>query len=725
MTTGASLVADRASAAMPAHRPQSDPPTLDIREPHPLLEATACLAPLLDALGWRGTPRQLAEALPHLSERLDLDDLLSVLANLRYTCRPVDTRMGDIDERLLPCLFVANDGSMRVLLENRADGLRAFDGGSGQLTVVDDTERRGTGYFFAPSSAPAAPAQPPEEAGAWLASMAGRFRGLAWQVFGIAFLNSVLALAAPLFILAIYDWVIPSGSTGTLAYLGAGIVFVIGADFALRLLRGRYLAYVGGRIDTIFGTVALERLVYLPIGMITRSPLGAQLARLKQFEAVRDFFTGPLAAVFLDLPFVPLFLAVMAWIAGPVALIPAVLVAVFAVCVKVVNPRLKAAVAAAGQARAARQSFLIEMLTYLRSIKGFNGEDTWRQRHRELSATAAMASYRAARVSAFAQTTAQVLMQTAAVATLTYGAHRVLAGDMSVGALVASMALAWRILGPLQSGFTSMLTYEQVRLGAQQLDRLMRLKPEREPGLTVCSHRTINGSVTFDRVSLRYTPQGAPALLGVDFKAAPGEIIAITGPSGAGKSTALKLLAGLYQPQAGAVLIDGIDIRQLDCGELRHAIAYVPQHCHLFHGTVAQNLRLANPAASDQTLLVAAEEAAVLNDILALPDGFDTRLTDRVQRRLPKGFNQRLMLARAYVKDAPICLFDEPGKLLDGVADRALMTKIQSLRSRSTVIFITHRPSHMRLADRVLYIDGGRVVLDGPPADVLKRLNIG
>jgi len=284
------------------------------------------------------------------------------------------------------------------------------------------------------------------------------------------------------------------------------------------------------------------------------------------------------------------------------------------------------------------------------------------------------------------------------------------------------MILVWRVLVPLQVAFLGLTRFEQIKQGLRQFDQLMRLEPERKSGEAGDPHRSLIGQIVFHRVSVRYSPTSEPALLGVDLRVEPGEVVAFTGPNGAGKSTILKLIAGLYRSQAGAVLIDGMDLRQLDPGELRWATASVPQHCDLFHGTIAQNLRLANPTASDKELISAAHDAAILDEILALPDGFETRLTDRLQRQLSNGFKQGLMLARAYVKDAPIYLLDEPGNHLDVAGDRALMRKLEALRGHATVFVVTHRPSHLRLADRVVVMDAGRIVLNGPPGEVLPQL---
>ena len=319
---------------------------------------------------------------------------------------------------------------------------------------------------------------------------------------------------------------------------------------------------------------------------------------------------------------------------------------------------------------------------------------------------------------------AQILMLGAGIATVGWGTLRVLDGAMTVGALVACMILVWRVLIPLQVVFLSLTRFEQIMLGLKQIDRLMRLEPERRPGEAGDQHRTLKGEIAYHRVSLRYSPNADPALIGVDLRAQPGEIVAITGPNGSGKSTLLKLVAGLYQAQAGAVLIDGMDIRQLERGELRWAIASVPQNCDFFHGTIAQNLRLANPTASDEDLVRAARDAGVLDEIMRLSGGFETRLNDRLQRQLPNGFKQGLMLARAYVKDRSIYLLDEPGNHLDSEGDRALMRKLGELRGRATVFMVTHRPSHLRLADQVIFMDSGRILLYGPPEEVIPQLRM-
>ena len=684
-------------------------------------DIAACLMPLLSSLGWAGENRQLAEALPHFAQSLDIQELRQVLGNLKFESSEVQLQLGEIDPRLAPCLFVPDEGAAFVVLGIEGERVSIFNSQTASIDSIDVQGRRGKAYFFTriEDESEALPRLSNEP---WFESVARRFRGLALRMLGITLLTSLLAMIVPIFIMTLYDKVVPARSEEMLFYLAGGIGFAILFELALRIIRARILAYVGGRIDLILGSAAFEQVLHLPINMTERAPIGAQVSRLKQFESVREFFTGTLANVVLELPFSIIFIGVIAVIAGPLAWIPVVLVVIFGLMAAVSVPAMRRSTATASEARSQKQNFLIEMLSNLRTIKTSAAEQTWSERYRELAARSAFANFRTSQLSSLVQTVAQTLMMASGIATVGLGTLLVLNGDMTVGAMVATMALIWRVLSPLQAGFLSLSRLEQLKLGLRQVNQLMALRPEREPGRVIERPRTLSGEVAFRHVSIRYSPNSEPALLGVELSIEPGEIVAIAGPSSAGKSTLLKLTAGLYQPQAGAVMMDGMDIRQLDLGELRDSVAYMPQHCHLFHGTIAQNLRLANPTASDDALSRAILDAGLLADVMALSDGFETRITDQLQSQLPAGFKQRLMLARAFVKDVPVYLLDEPGNNLDQEGDAALMRKLQSLRGKATVILTTHRPSHMRLADRVVYLQGGRLLAEGTPDEILPKI---
>lgn len=687
-------------------------------------DVASCLIPLLKAVGWRGDLGYLAVALPHFADQLDVEGLRAVMANLNYSSRPAHTRVGRIDGRLLPCFFVPDNGPAMVVLAQEEDGPVVFRGDIGDIAPIDSSHRSGTAYFFHETDDAVGDVYSSAPTHDWFTGIVRRFRGLVGQMLLVTFFNSLLALAVPIFIMTIYDRVIPTSSHVLLLYLCLGMSIAIIIDLVLRMVRGRMLAYLGGRIDVLLGAAVFQQVMHLPVAMTERASIGAQLARLRQFDTIREFFTGPLAATALELPFVFMFIAVIAIIAGPLAWIPVVLVVLFGISGVLLFPAMRRSVAESSGARAQRQVFLIETLSHSRMIKTNAAEPLWSKRYRDLSAQTALTQFKAGHTSQIAQTVAQVLMTGAGVATLGLGVLLVIAGDLTVGALVATMALVWRVLSPLQMAFLSITRVEQTRSIIQQVNQLMKLELEREPGSVPNRLRSFKGAIAFNRVSLRHAPTSEPALAGATFTIEPGRIVVITGTNGSGKTTLLRVVAGLYKPQAGTVLIDDLDIRQLDVTELRNAVAFVPQSSQLFHGTIAQNLRLANPIATDDDLRNAAADAALLEDVLALPDGFDTRLSDKVQRQLPNGFKQRLMLARGYVKKSPIVLLDEPGRNLDAEGDAALLRKIESLRGHATVVMVTHRPSHMRIADQIVYLSGGQVLVSGTPEEILPKLGL-
>jgi ATP-binding cassette subfamily C protein/ATP-binding cassette subfamily C protein LapB len=358
---------------------------------------------------------------------------------------------------------------------------------------------------------------------------------------------------------------------------------------------------------------------------------------------------------------------------------------------------------------AERQEFVIEAIGNLRPLKYTNSTKIWMDRYRNSSAKAALAGFETARINALVSATSQFMMMSAGIATVALGALKVIDGSISVGALIATMILVWRSLGPLQMAFVALPRLAQVRAGTHQVDAIMRLPQERGREDFVPLAPKVVGEVRFARVTFRYAPDADPVLWNIDFNAKPGEITALVGNNGSGKSTIAKLLLALHRPQSGAVLIDGHDIRQFDALELRRMIGYVPQIPEFFYGTIAQNLRLAKPSASDDDLREAARDAYVLDEIEALPEGFETRIGDGKNSRLSGSVMQRLNLARCYLKDSPIIILDEPGSALDFDADQATMDAIKRMRGRKTVLLITHRPSHMRLADKLVALDTGRI----------------
>ncbi len=717
--------------ARPTPIPESEAPAHDDPALASLKEATDlsnCLLPLLKALNWRGDKRHIAEALPHFTNSLDITSIRNILATLHYQSRPVKLRMGGIDQRLFPCLYLPDDGDAMILLAYEPEGIRVFDGGQNIERTVPRGNIKGTAYFFSPVDADTL--QSSQSKVGWFRAVSERFRALVYQTLGITFVLNILALVTPLFVMAVYDKVVATGSLPTLAFFAFGVGVAIGCDMILRMIRSKIMAFIGARLDNIVGIAIFHKILFLPPAFTERATIGAQVARIKDFETIRDFFTGPMAMVLFELPFVFIFIITIALLAGPVVFVSMIMMACFLILGLIITPLLRSSVGRAARASSKKQELIVETLSGMRAVKYCGAEAKWMERFREYSASAALNSFYTSQLSALMQTISHVLMISAGLGTIIFGVFRVMNGDMTVGALVASMILVWRVLAPLQTGFVSLTRLTQVKSSISQINNLMNIKGERDQHTIVNPLKQIEGFVTFARVSLRYSPDSDPALVGVSFELEPGEVLCIVGGNGSGKSTALKLLAGMYAPQAGSIRIDNMDIRQMDTVELRHAVAYVPQTVQFFYGTIAQNLRLAHPTATIDDLYRACEMAGVLDDVLSLSqgsgkwirEGFEVRIGDSSSGQMPTSLLQRLNLARGYLKKSRIMLFDEPGNGLDFASDQAFMKNIDKMRGESTILMVTHRPSHLRLADKILWLEYGNVRAFGPADEVLKQM---
>lgn len=687
-----------------------------------LSEQAACIVPLLEALQWSGRPRHLSEAVPHFIDNIDTDDFRETLANLNLTTVPVRIRQDHLNPALLPCLFVPDKGPVRIVIERdeAEDTYKVYDGFTRSTRTTRCRGIRGTAYVIRSVSGAAVQ----RDNSTWVAELSVRFRKLVGHVLVATLMINLLSLAMPLFMMAIYDTVIPSASVEQLLYLVSGVGIAIGAEWLFRRLRSQVMAHAAGRIDYMIGTAGFRQVLMLPIPMSENEPLGAQISHLQEFETIREFFAGPLGETIIDLPFVLLSLAVIALLSGWLVMVPITAAALLMLMAMAVSPFIKRTFSNSGGSKTRQQRFLIEAVSGMRAIKFAGAEKVWIDRFRALSAASAMSDFRIAMLNNLVQTLGRIIMLGAGIAVVGFGADQVMHNGMSIGALVASMALGWRVLGPFQSVIMLLNRATQIRSSLRQINHLMRIPPERVSG-RVPPKRTIKGRITFMGVGYRHAPDADPALNGVTFECAPGEVVAVTGPNGAGKTTVANLASGLYKPQMGSVLLDGVDIRQIDAIDIRQNIGLVPQNSEMLYGTVAQNLRLSVPYATDDDLVEAAKAADIDYAIMKLPDGYETRLTERVVSELPEGFKQKLAIARALLRKPPILIFDEPGQMLDERGDNAFLEAVKSLRGSCTILIITHRPSHMRVADRLIVLNAGRLQFNGDPEEALSQMQGG
>ncbi|MGY6411355.1 MAG: peptidase domain-containing ABC transporter [Alkalilacustris sp.] len=687
------------------------------------------LWPLLRALGWTGSPRDLAEALPHFTDRLHLTALRDVMATLGFASTLIRRARADrIDPRLAPALLLPRRGPALVLLGPMAgpDGRPAPPGHS-WVQLPDQPEPvlrptralRGDICLFRPA-AEAAEAQDAAASGRWVAYVLGRFAGLYGRVVGLTFLIYLLAVAPALFIMAVYDRVIPAQSVPTLISLLAGVAIAVLGEMILRSLRGRVLGRVGSRLGLLLASGLFARLMALPVAQVERMRTGARVQHVRQVEGLRDALAGQPALTLIELPFAAVFLVVLALIAGPLALIPLAALPAYGLAALVLAGPLRRASLRAARSAQARQELLFEAIAHAEDLRLSGAVPRWQERFRTLSGEAAFAGYRAQALTALATGLGQAVMGLAGLLTVGLGAQMAMSQALSLGALIAVMTLTWRALMPMQQAFLLLVRLSQLRNTADAIDQAMKAAGETQPHPRPQTPPAVRaGRIELQRCSFRHTLELDPAVLAATADIRPGEIVAITGPNGAGKSTLLKLMLGLHRPQAGSVLIDGIDIRQHAPVALRQAIGHVPQEVELFFGTLEQNLRLSDPTASPAQIEAAVARAGLAPLIARLPAGLHHRVTDGPRRQLSASLVAGLALAAAYLRAPRILLLDEAIDALDPELTGVFHAQLDALRGQVTTVMVTHRPATLRRADRILVLNAGSIVRSGTPEQLL------
>jgi ATP-binding cassette, subfamily C, bacterial LapB len=664
-------------------------------------DLSRCLSAMLWLLDWSGGADDLLAALPHAKREIDITDLRNTLAVLGYPTRVERLRRGSLDPRRLPALLLTPGEAAAVVYRGGSGEILRFDGASGVAVPCLPRDLHGTLLLVETPSAVSRQN--------WFRGVARRFHGDLPALLGISGLMALLGLAVPAFTMAVFDTVIAGHSPETLPLLIVGVVAAAVIEVAFRSIRQRALLRIAERLDRLVPNAVFTQLMSLPTALVERAGTASQVSRLRDFSSIREFLTGSFAIALLDLPFTFLVVVLMVVLGGWIALVPVGTALGFVVLFLVSRTPMRMAVEQAARATQTREALAVEALEAVRTLKTSRAEERWIERYAAAAAAAASASARVGTLAGSVLIASQALVTLSGLAAVVMGVLSVLAGAMSAGALIAGMMLIWRVLGPMQTCFIMLSRWEQTQASIRQVDGLMALETERPSPLEARMAPPEQGAIAFHRVTLRYLPQSEPVLTGASFSIQPGQVVAVTGTEGAGKSSLLLVIAGLYRPQGGLVRIDGHDVRAFDPAVLRRSIGWVPQSPGLLYGTVAQNLRLARPTASDAELRAAAAEAGVLEAIEALPQGFDTRVGDNHSGRLPRSILLRIALAGALLRNAPILLLDEPVAGLDDACANAFTDVINARRGRCTIVMATHRPSHIRLADRVLRVRDGQV----------------
>ncbi len=671
----------------------------------------------------------LTTGLPLPDQRLSPDLLPRAAARAGLQGRLLQRKLTQIPEIALPALLLLKEGRSAVLLGWEGESARLLISESNGGEVLIETEALAQDYsgrvFFA---------QPQHKfdvtqgsliprARSWFKDTLKLSRWLYVDAIAASFVINLIALATPLFVMNVYDRVVPNQATATLWVLATGICGAFLFDLLLKGLRSLCLDLAGKKTDLIISATLFERIVGMAM-KFRPARVGSYAQNIHEFQGMRDFLTSLTLTSLIDLPFTLIILLVIALLGGHLVWIPIIAFPLALGIGHFLQKPLTSTLERTMALGAERQSSLIETLAGLDAVKVNNAESERQYQWEHTIGTLSRLELRVKVLSGLAMNITLLIQQLAGVAMICFGVYMIMDGVLSMGGLVACYMLSGRALGPLAQLSGLLTRYQQAKVTMVSVDQMMELPQERNFDERPLSRQVLQGAMEFRNLEFTYPNQQSLALRNINLVIRPGEKVGIIGRSGSGKSSLAKLLVGLYQPDEGSLLVDGVDIRQIDVSEVRHNIGYVAQDIQLLSGTLRDNLISGARYVDDEMVLQAAELAGVHEFASLHPQGYELQVGERGQN-LSGGQRQNVALARALLLDPPILLLDEPTSAMDNTGEERLKQRLHGVIEKKTVILVTHRASLLSLVDRLVVIDRGQIVADGPKAAVMEALKKG
>ena len=553
----------------------------------------------------------------------------------------------------------------------------------------------------------------------WLVEPMRRNRGTYWKVALAAVFINIFGLMTALFTMVVYDRVVPNNATASLIALTIGLAIVIIFDFILKLLRAYFVDHAGAQIDREIGEHVFERLINMRLEL-KKGSTGALAGMMRELEALRDFFASATLTAVVDLPFILLTLLIVAIIGGPVVIIPALMVPLVILIGWLTHPAMDRLSARAMGEGLLKQSVLVETIGGLETVKSSGAAPLLSKRWLRAVEQHSDSSLRQRLIAAIGVTFATSAGTISYAGVVIVGVNLIAEQELTMGGLIACSILAGRAIAPLAQISQLLSRITSTRTAYRQINEMMEMPPEGPEGEPLRLNRP-EGRIEFRNVGFRYPGAAERALDGLSFTIAPGEHVALLGRVGSGKSTIARLVLGLYPPEEGVILIDGTDIRQLDPASLRRHVGAAMQESVLLTGSVRENIALGREGIDDEELVRAATISGTHQFMGQIANGYDLRLADRGEG-LSGGQRQSIAIARALAGRPAIMIMDEPSSAMDAQTEGGLIQRLTDELKERTLLLITHRPPLLQLVDRIILMDKGKVVADGPRDQVLKQI---
>ncbi|MBF0266801.1 MAG: type I secretion system permease/ATPase [Gammaproteobacteria bacterium] len=557
----------------------------------------------------------------------------------------------------------------------------------------------------------------------WLWGTIWQSKGIYRDVLIASFFINVFVIATPLYMRTVMDRVLPNNAVETLWMLSLGVLLIFIFDFILKTLRGHFIDVAGKKADIILSSLIFEKIMSLRMEVRPES-VGAFSDNVRSYESIRNFLTSATIAVFIDVPFFFLFILVIYLFAGSMAMIPLIAVFIIIAYSFVIKGAVKKLIEKNFKSSLHKNATLIESMTAVETIKTMGAEGNLQKKWEESVGFMANQSLKIRVLTQSINNFSAFIRQTSIIAVIIYGIHLVSINEMSSGTIILCFLLSARAIAPMAKVAGLISTFENTKTSFKSLNKIMELPVEREQQDKFIHRPVFQGQIDFRNVSFHYPNQKNKALDSINISIKPGEKVAFIGRIGSGKTTMEKLMLSLYKPTDGQIRIDNIDINQIDPADLRRNIGYISQDITLFHGTVRDNISMRAPYVSDAEILRVADIAGVTNFTNNHPSGFDMPILERGEG-LSGGQRQSIAVARSLLLDPPILLMDEPSNAMDNNTEAELKEKLINVIANKTLILVTHKASLLALVDRIILLDNGKVVADGPKETVLEALKQG